>query len=96
MTGAPELALSEPEAKSLTVAIGNVARHYSPKVAQKWADWSALVTCLGAVYGPRAYLIAERRRAEREPAPGAAPNGFAGPEAAAVFGSPGAGFSPAH
>lgn len=65
-TKAPELVLDEMEAKSLAKAGANVARHYPMEVAQKTLDWGALIYTMGAVYGPRGYLISTRVKKERQ------------------------------
>jgi hypothetical protein len=57
MTKTQELMLSQDEAKSLSVASANVARHYDVGASQVMLDWTALAMCIGAIYGPRIIAI---------------------------------------
>lgn len=61
-TGHPELALSAPEAQSLTKCAENVARHYGIQASQKALDWAALVMTAGGIYGLRATAISMKQR----------------------------------
>ena len=64
-----ELEISEPEAKALCDAAGNVARHYDVAfLSQKTLDWTALVNTLAMVYGTRAIAIRARRSQARRTA----------------------------
>lgn len=61
----PELELDEAEAKKLSDATANLAKHYNIAVSQKTLDWTNFVTALSGVYGPRIFVIASRKRAEK-------------------------------
>lgn len=64
----PELELDENEADKITKAGLGVARHYANvQMTEKAADWVALFSALGAVYGPRWMAIKIRRQNTRPP-----------------------------
>lgn len=66
MLKAPELELTEAEAKQYAEGVALVARHYDVGASAKTLDWFNLMTTMGSIYGMRAIAIAARRRAERE------------------------------
>lgn len=45
-------------------ACANVARHYSAQTTQRTMDWAALIGAVGTVYGPRALIVMQQRRAQ--------------------------------
>lgn len=70
--GAPELVITEQEAKDFMGAAQNVLRHYSVKTTQKTLDWLMFIGVAGGIYGPRLMAVsirqAEDRRAKGGPA----------------------------
>ena len=62
----PEIALSEPEAKTLAKATAEVAKYYPMAIDGKTIAWINLATCIGLTYGSRAYLIGKRLDKERK------------------------------
>lgn len=70
----PELALEKSEADALAGAISEVEKFYSISLSPETRAWLGLATVGAMVYGPRAYTIIQRRKAERRaPAPAKAP-----------------------
>lgn len=67
LTKQPDIWSIEPEeAKAVSTAIGNVAKHYpSAAKSQKIVDWVMLMQCIGFAYGPRFYLQVEAMRGKR-------------------------------
>lgn len=72
---APELQLSEPEAKAYAEAIRAVARHYDIGASAKALDIFNLCTTMGSIYGIRLMAITARKKGygQAEPEPEAAP-----------------------
>lgn len=68
----PELALQQSEADALAGAIAEVEKHYSVSLSPETRAWLGLATVGAMIYGPRAYLISKRRKAEKGPAKPAA------------------------
>ena len=60
----PELVLEKGEADALANAIAEVEKHYSISLSPETRAWLGLATTAAMIYGPRAYLIAKRRRQE--------------------------------
>lgn len=63
---APEIAIDKDEAKAMSDAIAEVAKHYPMQIDPKTLAWANLASCAAIVYGPRAYSIRVRRREEAE------------------------------
>jgi len=61
----PELALQQTEADALAGAIAEVEKHYSVSLSPETRAWLGLATVGAMIYGPRAYIIAQRRKAEK-------------------------------
>ena len=85
---APELALTDSEARTLAIAVAQVNAHYSlPGVSPGQAALLGLGYALVTVYGSKARAISKRKRAARSDAGGnghGLPNPF---EGAAGFGA---------
>lgn len=62
----PEMVLDETEAKSLAEATANVLTEFDIRPSPKAEAIFGLVVCSSMIYGPRAYLIIERRKEERD------------------------------
>jgi len=60
----PELALEKGEADALAQAISEVEKHYSVSLSPETRAWLGLAGTAAMIYGPRAYMIQKRRRAE--------------------------------
>ena len=67
----PELAIDEQEAALIASASAEVAKHYDIVPDPKTQAWINLAMALGAVYGPRAYIIYNKSRqpAQSDPVP---------------------------
>jgi hypothetical protein len=64
---APELALSDEEAKAVAESAANVAQYYGPfGVGGKTGAWIGFAGVAGMVYLPRLFAIARRRGAAQE------------------------------
>lgn len=61
---APELALESDDAKAMSVAIAEVAKHYPMTIDPKTMAWINLASCAGMIYGPRIYLMNARKKEE--------------------------------
>lgn len=61
---APELLLDDAEAKQVSNAIGEVAKHYSVNVDPKTLAWLNLGWAVSCVYGSRVVAIGMRKRNE--------------------------------
>jgi len=70
-TQTPELHLDEREAKAMTDAVAEVARHYPMTIDPKTLAWANLAGCAAMIYGPRIYLIADRKRKAAKDKPSA-------------------------
>ena len=66
VTKTPELVLEEDEAKSLAMASANVLEQFDITPDPRVTAIVGLITTCGVIYGPRVYLVRERRKAERE------------------------------
>lgn len=66
VTKTPELVLEEDEAKSLAMASANVLEQFDITPDPRVTAVLGLVTTCGMIYGPRVYLIRERKREEKE------------------------------
>lgn len=64
-TSSPELVLDKDEASAITAAIAGVAEQYPMTIDPKALAWANLVMAATMVYGPRVYLIRERKNKER-------------------------------
>ena len=62
---APEMMISESEARQLAVAICNYLRHTSVAMSQKHIDLAALVSAVAMIEGTRFMAIATRARHEK-------------------------------
>jgi hypothetical protein len=58
----PALELSKDEAKAIAEASTNVARHYNAVLDPKIADWVVLLGTLGAIYGPRVFMLVGKKK----------------------------------
>lgn len=67
----------------MSEAIAEVAKHYPMTIDPKTMAWINLASCAGMIYGPRAYMIANRKREEAKEKKRA----NAGPNNIAQFGS---------
>jgi hypothetical protein len=88
----PELVLEKGEADALANAIAEVEKHYSISLSPETRAWLGLATTAAMIYGPRAYLIAKRRKRDAPPksqpakpatplpTPEPAPSGEGGPK----------------
>lgn len=65
VTKTPELVLEEDEAKSLAMASANVLEQFDITPDPRVTAVLGLVTTCGMIYGPRVYLIRERKKEER-------------------------------
>lgn len=61
----PELVLDDAEAKTLAEGIAAVQEHYNYTASAETIAWANLVAAMVAVYGPRVYLIHDRKKKER-------------------------------
>jgi hypothetical protein len=66
VTKTPELVLEEDEAKSLAMASANVLEQFDITPDPRVTAVLGLVTTCGMIYGPRVYLIRERKREENK------------------------------
>jgi len=57
VTGIPDLAITQEEARELAEATANVARHYEAVLTDKQIDISALITVIFAVYGQKIFAV---------------------------------------
>lgn len=80
---APELAIDGEEAKLIAGATAEVARHYNIAPDEKTQAWINLAMALGAVYGPRAFVMLNKPKRSAATA-AAAPFGAAAAAAAAA------------
>lgn len=64
-TKAPEMALEDQEAEALATATSNVLKEFDIQPNPKVEALVALAMTAGSIYGPRVYLIAERRKKEK-------------------------------
>lgn len=61
----PELALEDAESKRMAEATGRVLQEFDIRPNPKAEAIIGLVICAGSIYGPRAYMINERKKRER-------------------------------
>jgi hypothetical protein len=66
VTKTPELVLDDDDAKALTGATCNVLEQFDITPNPKVAAVIGLVTTAGMIYGPKVYMIRERKKEERE------------------------------
>lgn len=64
-TKAPEMALEDQEAEALATATSNVLKEFDIQPNPKVEALVALAMTAGSIYGPRIYLIGERRKREK-------------------------------
>lgn len=71
LTKTPELMLDQAEATLLAGAITEVSKHYDmlDKVSDKAVAWVGLIQTVGVIYGPRALVIAGKRKKRSEEPP---------------------------
>lgn len=62
---APELMISQDEAKTLSSAIAEVSEHYPVVADAKTLAWINLTMALGMIYGPRGVAIYVRNKGEK-------------------------------
>lgn len=67
-TKIPEATLNEEEARKIAECSARVASFYTGSVSPKTQAWTALMLCLGGIYGSRVVAYVLRTRAEREAA----------------------------
>lgn len=65
-TKTPEMALEEEEAKTLAAATATVLQEFDIRPDPKVEAIVGLITAAGMIYGPRAYLISERKKEEKK------------------------------
>jgi hypothetical protein len=65
-TKTPELALEEQESEILAKSIANVLDEFDIRPDPKVEAIVGLVTTAGMIYGPRVYLISERKKREKQ------------------------------
>ena len=63
-TKTPEMALDDDEAKNLAAATATVLQEFDIRPDPKIEAVVALVTAAGMIYGPRVYLITDRKKKE--------------------------------
>ena len=66
VSGLPELAISESEARSLAVAVDGVCVEFGIAVTGKVAAILSLLAAMGMIYVPRGLAVAERRRRAKQ------------------------------
>jgi hypothetical protein len=66
VTKTPELKLEDDEATSLAAATANVLEEFDIRPDPKIEAVIGLVTVSSMIYGPRIYMIAERRKSEKK------------------------------
>lgn len=64
---APELVLTKDEANGLAKAAADVASHYPTTIDPKVLAWCNLAMAVGIVYGPRVYMISQRKSRRTSP-----------------------------
>lgn len=74
---APEIQLTEPEAKAYAEAVAAVARHYDIGASAKALDIFNLVTTMGSIYGVRVMAVVARKDAEKRARTNPMANGLA-------------------
>ena len=62
---APELALTEKQAKSLAESIVEVSKYYEVAVSAKAQAWGMLLLTAGSIYGSKIVAISRRKKAEK-------------------------------
>lgn len=65
-TKVPELSIEEDEAKVLATAVASVLEEFDIQPDPKVQAIVGLVVAAGSIYGPRMYLIRERKKAQRK------------------------------
>jgi hypothetical protein len=68
LTKTPELQLEDSESKALAYSIANVMEQFDMSPDPRFVAVGGLITTCASIYGPRAYLIRERRKEEKKPA----------------------------
>ena len=68
-TKTPEMALEDKEAELLATATANVLNEFDIRPDPKIEAIIGLIMAAGSIYGPRVYLIAERKKHERDKEP---------------------------
>lgn len=68
LTKNPELELEDAESRALALATQNVLEQFATEIDPRVTAVVGLVTTAGSIYGPRAFLIRERKR-NAKPAP---------------------------
>lgn len=61
----PELMLEKAEADSLAAAISEVEKFYSVTLSPEARAWLGLTAVAAMIYGPRAWMIMKRRKADK-------------------------------
>lgn len=65
-TKTPEIALEDEEAQTLASAVNNVLIEFDIRPDPKSEAIFGLVVAAGSIYGPRVYLVRERKKQERK------------------------------
>jgi hypothetical protein len=63
-----ELSLSDVEARKLAKAMQRVAELYDIEATERTIAWVNLITCMGGIYGTRAFAYSMRKKREAEEA----------------------------
>lgn len=63
----PELQLDQEESRALASAIADVSLHYDAAISAEMMAWINLAAVGATVYGPRAFVIIQRKREEKKP-----------------------------
>lgn len=63
----PELQLDQEESRALAGAIADVSSHYDTAISAEMMAWINLAAVGASVYGPRAFVIIQRKREEKKP-----------------------------
>jgi hypothetical protein len=69
VTRTPELVLDGTEAEAMAKSIAEVAKHYPTNIDPKLMAWVNLSATSAMIYGPRLWLIRDRKDKERRPTP---------------------------
>lgn len=63
----PELQLDKDESQALASAMADVSSHYDTAISAEMMAWINLAAVGASVYGPRAFVIIQRKREEKRP-----------------------------
>jgi len=62
---AKEFAISEDESKQIAKALVNVQQHYEMTISPETMAWINLGMVAASIYGPRTYIVINRKRKEK-------------------------------